>query len=101
VPHAAHGPRPRTLFATHYHELTQLEGTLDRLANVHATVREWGDTVVFLHRIGEGAADRSYGIHVARLAGLPESVLARAREVLGGLGAERTGGALGGHGPRT
>jgi DNA mismatch repair protein MutS len=97
--HAAEGPCPRTLFATHYHELTQLEGRLERLANLHATVREWGDTVVFLHRIGEGAADRSYGIHVARLAGLPESVLARAREVLGELEAERTVEHLEGHAP--
>ena len=88
--HAAEGPRPRTIFATHYHELTQLAQRLPRLANIQATVREWGDGVVFLHRIGEGAADRSYGIHVAQLAGLPEAVLARAREVLAELEAERT-----------
>jgi len=95
--HATPGPRPRTVFATHYHELTQLEGRLPRLANVHATVREWGDTVVFLHRIGEGAADRSYGIHVAQLAGLPPAVLARAREVLSELESERTVEHLEGH----
>jgi DNA mismatch repair protein MutS len=88
--HAADGARPRTIFATHYHELTGLAGTLPRLANIHVTVREWGDGVVFLHRIAEGAADRSYGIHVAQLAGLPERVLARAREVLGELESERT-----------
>jgi DNA mismatch repair protein MutS len=88
--HAADGPRPRTVFATHYHELTQLAGTLPRLANVHVAVKEWGDGVVFLHRIAEGPADRSYGIHVARLAGLPERVLARAREVLAELESERT-----------
>jgi DNA mismatch repair protein MutS len=88
--HAAGGPRPRTIFATHYHELTQLGDELARLANVHVTVKEWGDGVVFLHRIAEGAADRSYGIHVAQLAGLPESVLARARVVLRELEAERT-----------
>ncbi len=88
--HDAKGPRPRTLFATHYHELTQLAGRLPRLANVQVTVREKGDEVVFLHRIAEGAADRSYGIHVARLAGLPESVLERAREVLHELESERT-----------
>ncbi len=88
--HEGTGPRPRTIFATHYHELTQLAERLPRLANVHATVREWGDRVVFLHRIGEGAADRSYGIHVAQLAGLPAPVLARAREVLAELEAERT-----------
>jgi len=88
--HDGLGPRPRTLFATHYHELTQLAGRLARLANVQVTVREKGDDVVFLHRIAEGAADRSYGIHVARLAGLPETVLARAREVLRELESERT-----------
>jgi DNA mismatch repair protein MutS len=88
--HAGGGPRPRTVFATHYHELTQLADTLPRLANVHVTVKEWGDGVVFLHRIAEGPADRSYGIHVAKLAGLPESVLARAREVLEELESERT-----------
>jgi DNA mismatch repair protein MutS len=88
--HAGSGPRPRTVFATHYHELTQLAETLPRLANVHVTVKEWGDGVVFLHRIAEGPADRSYGIHVARLAGLPASVLARAREVLEELESERT-----------
>ena len=88
--HAADGPRPRTVFATHYHELTQLSETLPRLANVHVAVKEWGDGVVFLHRIAEGAADRSYGIHVARLAGLPERLLARAREVLAELESERT-----------
>jgi DNA mismatch repair protein MutS len=87
---AASGPRPRCVFATHYHELTQLAGELPRVANVHVTVKEWGDQVVFLHRIAEGAADRSYGIHVAQLAGLPASVLARAREVLAELESERT-----------
>lgn len=88
--HAGSGPRPRTIFATHYHELTQLAETLPRLANVHATVKERGGGVVFLHRIADGPADRSYGIHVARLAGLPEPVLARAREVLDELESERT-----------
>jgi len=88
--HSGAGARPRTIFATHYHELTQLAESLPRLANVHVTVKEWGDGVVFLHRIAEGPADRSYGIHVAKLAGLPESVLARAREVLDELESERT-----------
>jgi DNA mismatch repair protein MutS len=88
--HASDGPRPRTLFATHYHELTQLAEQLPRLANLQVAVQEWGDGVVFLHRIVEGAADRSYGIHVARLAGLPPRVLERAREVLHELEAERT-----------
>jgi DNA mismatch repair protein MutS len=88
--HAAEGPRPRTLFATHFHELTQLAEKLPRLANVHVEARERAGTVVFLHRIAEGAADRSYGIHVARLAGLPEPLLARAEEVLRELEQERT-----------
>jgi DNA mismatch repair protein MutS len=88
--HGNTGPRPRTIFATHYHELTQLEHRLHRLANVHVAVREWGDQVVFLHQVVEGAADRSYGIHVARLAGLPAEVLARAEEVLRELENERT-----------
>ena len=70
--------------------LTQLADHLPRLANVHVAAREWGGSVVFLHRIAEGAADRSYGIHVARLAGLPERVLARATEVLHELESERT-----------
>jgi len=88
--HAAAGPRPRTIFATHYHELTQLAQQLPRLVNVHVAVKEWGDQVVFLHRLAEGAADRSYGIHVARLAGLPEALIERAREVLAELESERT-----------
>ena len=88
--HSAAGPRPRTLFATHYHELTQLAETLPRLRNVQVTVKEWGDQVLFLHRIADGAADRSYGIHVARLAGLPMAVIERAREVLRELESERT-----------
>ncbi|MEO5988728.1 MAG: DNA mismatch repair protein MutS [Candidatus Eisenbacteria bacterium] len=88
--HSASGPRPRTVFATHYHELTQLSQKLTRLANVHVSVKEWGDGVVFLHRIADGPADRSYGIHVAKLAGLPPSVTARAEEVLAELESERT-----------
>jgi DNA mismatch repair protein MutS len=88
--HAGDGPRPRTIFATHYHELTQLAESLPRLANVHVTVEESGGTVVFLHGIAEGAADRSYGIHVAQLAGLPPALIERAREVLKELESERT-----------
>ena len=88
--HATPGPRPRTIFATHYHELTQLAETLPRLANLHVSVKEWEGGLVFLHRIAEGAADRSYGIHVAQLAGVPEPVIHRAREVLHELESERT-----------
>jgi DNA mismatch repair protein MutS len=72
----------RALFATHYHELAQLGNKLAGLRNGNASVREWKDEIVFLHKIVPGPADQSYGIHVAQLAGVPESVLVRAREVL-------------------
>jgi len=72
----------KTIFATHYHELTQLEGRFARVANVNVAVHESGGDVVFLHRLRPGGADRSYGIHVAQLAGLPPDVIARARGVL-------------------
>jgi len=75
----------RTLFATHYHELTELTQTLAHTANWNVDVREQEDAVIFLHRIVEGAADKSYGIHVARLAGVPASVIDRARVILGTL----------------
>jgi DNA mismatch repair protein MutS len=74
--------RARTLFATHYHELTALARRLDGIANVTMEVREWHDEIVFLHKVQPGAADRSYGIQVAKLAGLPDQVVGRAREVL-------------------
>jgi DNA mismatch repair protein MutS len=75
----------RTLFATHYHELTSLAERLRRVRNARVEVVEEGDRVTFLHRIVEGGADRSYGIHVAKLAGVPASVLARARDLLADL----------------
>jgi DNA mismatch repair protein MutS len=78
----------RTLFATHYHELTQLEESLPRVANWNVAVKEWNDEVVFLHRIVRGGADRSYGIHVARLAGIPSAVNERAKDVLAQLEAD-------------
>ncbi len=74
--------RAKTLFATHYHELTSLAGTRDGIFNLHVSARQSGDRLVFLRRIEPGSADRSYGIEVARLAGLPKAVLARAAEVL-------------------
>jgi DNA mismatch repair protein MutS len=74
--------RCRVLFATHYHELTALAERLPRTANATVEVKEWRDEIVFLYRVVPGAADRSYGIHVAKLAGLPGPVLARANEVL-------------------
>jgi DNA mismatch repair protein MutS len=78
----------RTLFATHYHELTDLESQLPGVRNYNVAVKEWEDQVVFLHQIVPGAADKSYGIHVAQLAGVPRSVNERAREVLGWLEAQ-------------
>ena len=79
----------RTLFATHYHELTALAESLPRVTNARVDVLEEGGGVTFLHRIVEGGADRSYGIHVARLAGVPASVLVRARQLLTELERER------------
>ena len=74
--------RPRTLFATHYHELTSLADMLPLVANYNVAVAEEGDSVVFLHQIVPGGADQSYGIHVAQLAGLPRDVIQRAHEIL-------------------
>ena len=79
---------PKTMFATHYHELTELSLILPRVKNYNVAVKEWGDNVVFLRKILEGASDRSYGIHVAKLAGLPAPVIERAREVLANLESE-------------
>lgn len=76
------GRRPKTLFATHYHELTDLALRNARIHNLKVEVKEWGDSILFLYRIVDGASDRSYGIHVARLAGLPAAVVQRAREIL-------------------
>jgi DNA mismatch repair protein MutS len=76
------GARPRTLFATHYHELTELEQLLPGVKNVHVSVHEAGQEIVFLRRVEPGSADKSYGIEVARLAGLPNEVISRAREIL-------------------
>jgi DNA mismatch repair protein MutS len=75
----------RALFATHYHELAQLADSLTGLRNYSVLVREWRDEIVFLHKIAAGNADKSYGIHVAQLAGVPREVIERAREVLGEL----------------
>ncbi len=75
----------KTLFATHYHELTELAATLPRVKNFNVAVREWHDQVIFLHKILPGGTDKSYGIQVARLAGLPKEVITRAKEVLANL----------------
>jgi len=87
VEHLHNNPsvKAKTLFATHYHELTDLARTLDGVKNYTVQVREHGDSVIFLRRIAPGTADKSYGIHVARLAGMPEDVVARSREILANL----------------
>jgi|CXWL01.1.fsa_nt_gi DNA mismatch repair protein MutS len=88
VEHLHENARPKTLFATHYHELTELAALLPRVVNRTLAVREWGDKILFLRRVIDGAADKSYGLHVARLAGIPTSVVERAQEVLSNLEAQ-------------
>ncbi|GAB4405622.1 MAG: DNA mismatch repair protein MutS [Thermodesulfovibrionales bacterium] len=78
----AGGIKARTLFATHYNELTELSFTLDGVKNYNVSVKEWGDEIIFMRKIVPGPADKSYGIQVARLAGLPDDVVGRAKEVL-------------------
>jgi len=92
VEHLHRNPQrgPRTLFATHYQELTELEKHLPRLRNYSVAVKEWNDEIVFVRRVVPGAADRSYGIQVARLAGLPLGVIDRAKVILEKLEAEDT-----------
>src|SRR5205814_4025831 len=75
----------KTLFATHYHELTELAARLPRLKNFNVAVREWNDQIIFLRKILPGGTDKSYGIQVARLAGVPKPVLERAKEILSNL----------------
>jgi DNA mismatch repair protein MutS len=87
--HDAPQLRSLTLFATHFHELTALVDRLPRLRNFRMEVREDGDQVIFLHQVIAGGADRSYGIHVAQLAGLPRQVVLRARAILGELEGQR------------
>jgi len=80
--HERENLRAKTLFATHYHELTELELTLERIKNHHVSVKEWKDDIIFLRKILPGPSDQSYGIHVAKLAGIPRSVVDRAKEIL-------------------
>lgn len=82
IEHLVHVNQARTLFATHYHELTTLENSLSEVSCHTVKIKEWEDQVIFLHEITKGAADKSYGIHVGKLAGLPPSVVKRAEEVL-------------------
>jgi len=82
VEHVHGDLRARTLFATHYHQLTELAGRLEGVHNLNVAVREWQDEIVFLHKIVEGGTDRSYGIQVARLAGVPQALVDRAKQIL-------------------
>jgi DNA mismatch repair protein MutS len=77
--------RARTLFATHYHEMTELSVVCSGVKNYNVAVREWNDQIIFLRKIQPGAADKSYGIQVARLAGLPKEIIDRAKEILANL----------------
>ena len=78
----------KTLFATHYHELTELEKILPRVVNLNVAVKEYGDKVIFLRKIIPGACDKSYGVHVAQMAGIPKEVVLRANEILANLSRE-------------
>jgi DNA mismatch repair protein MutS len=84
----------RTLFATHYHELTALEGTVEGVFTMNIAIREWGGELMFLHRLVPGPSDRSYGIEVARLAGVPQPLVQRARQLLAGLEKKRPKAAI-------
>ncbi|HJT23657.1 MAG TPA: DNA mismatch repair protein MutS, partial [bacterium] len=85
VEYIAQKLKARTLFATHYHELTRLSGTFSNVKNFNIAVREWNEQILFLRKIVEGGTDKSYGIQVARLAGIPKEVVARAKKILAGL----------------
>ena len=78
----AHVHQPLTLFATHYHELNELAETLVRVKNVHAATREVNNKIIFLHKIVEGGSEHSFGVHVARMAGMPQHITKRATELL-------------------
>ena len=80
--HGLNGTGTRTLFATHYHELTELEGQFERVKNYNIAVKEWNDEIIFLRKLVKGGTNRSYGIQVARLAGIPEPVIRRAKKIL-------------------
>jgi DNA mismatch repair protein MutS len=81
----------KTLFATHYHELTELAKTKERVKNFHIAVKEWNEEIIFLRKLVEGGTNRSYGIQVARLAGIPHPVISRAKKILGDIEQSRTG----------
>jgi DNA mismatch repair protein MutS len=94
VEHLHESNKCRALFATHYHELTSLQARLDQLSCFSLKVKEWQGDIIFLHEVQPGSADRSYGIHVAKLAGLPPPVIDRARQVLDMLQTGEQSGAL-------
>jgi DNA mismatch repair protein MutS len=83
--HESAGSRGRTFFATHYHELTEMALLFPRIKNLHIKVKEWNESIIFLRKIDNGSCDHSYGIQVARLAGVPRKVIIRAREILANL----------------
>ncbi|MBD3320189.1 MAG: DNA mismatch repair protein MutS, partial [Chitinivibrionales bacterium] len=83
--HQTAARRPRTFFATHYHELTELALLFPRIKNMHVRVKEWNDKIIFVRKVEEGSCDHSYGIQVARLAGVPDGVIQRAKEILANL----------------
>ncbi|GHU69021.1 hypothetical protein FACS1894184_12240 [Clostridia bacterium] len=91
--HVAEKVGAKTLFATHYHELSELEGQLPGVVNYSVSVKEQGESILFLRRIERGGADKSFGIHVARLAGLPRAVVMRASAILARIEAANQGGA--------
>ena len=88
--HGKDSEGPKTLFATHYHELTRLSDSLPRLRNYSVTVKEWNDEIIFVRQVTPGASERSFGIQVARLAGLPDGVVGRAKQILANLEAEES-----------
>ena len=91
IEHLHEANKCRAVFATHYHELTRLADRLEGCANAHLRAKEWKGDLVFLHEVAPGSADRSYGIQVAKIAGLPASVIARAKSVLAKLEAQDRG----------
>ena len=94
--------RAKTMFATHYHELNELENTLERVKNYNVSVKEVGRKIHFLRRLERGGTEHSFGIHVARMAGMPRKVVSRAEEILKGLEAAHEGDTISsGSGPRT
>src|SRR5690606_7741168 len=89
-----HPSRPKTLFATHYHELNEMQETLPRIRNFNVSVKELKDTVLFIRKLVEGGSAHSFGIHVAKMAGMPQTVVARAQKMLGKLEKNHSGEAL-------